>query len=338
MNRTRSTVFAAMTLLAAVGTSELWAQAMPPAPPSFMDALAAHGTWRNDPAYGWYWRPFEADRSSGWRPYLSGGCWQWIADAWHWTSDYVWGATVFHYGRWANVPSTGWIWIPGQDFSPAWVHWVRSDNYWGWAPVPPVPGSSPGFTLAIQLQPTDYVFVPESQLSRRNLETVVVAGAQPAQPVPAFMQPVVAPQPYIAPPVYATPPVYYYDASPIVIRQESRYFGPSVWWSAPYPFCSFCGAHHRGSCSRGGYHSGGHCSDDHNTHGGSRHDSPPVRIVPVPTVGRPSRSGSDRPSVSPAPTAAKPVPPSTFRPQANPAPTTPPSRRAAGIQGILQGR
>lgn len=339
--KTRSTAFALLAT-ALLGTAAARAQQVaPPAPPPFMDALAQHGTWRNEPNVGWYWRPYEADRTSGWRPYLSGGRWEWIVDAWHWTSDYVWGATVFHYGRWANLADKGgWVWVPGDAFSPAWVHWVKSgDGYWGWAPLPPSPGFAPGFLLAPQLQASDFLFVAEGQLARRNLESVTLAGGPPA--VPAAPPAVVQPQPVVVQqqPVVVQQPPYYTTTTPIVIREETRYVGPSIWWD--YSVCRYCGHRHGGDCR--GYrdsrysHDHGHRDD----YRGRVPDSP--RIVPVPT--RPpthvpaavhqSRNVRIVPaqSVTPAPRT---VPNAPIGRQ--PAPSSTPSSRASAIKEALEGR
>jgi hypothetical protein len=31
----------------------------------------------------------------------------------------------------------GWIWVPGDEWGPAWVDWRSGDDYVGWAPLPP---------------------------------------------------------------------------------------------------------------------------------------------------------------------------------------------------------
>jgi hypothetical protein len=31
----------------------------------------------------------------------------------------------------------GWIWTPGNEFSPGWVSWRTSEQWIGWAPLPP---------------------------------------------------------------------------------------------------------------------------------------------------------------------------------------------------------
>ena len=44
---------------------------------------------------------------------------------------------VYHYGRWTKVEDEGWCWIPDYEWGPAWVSWRESDDYVGWAPLPP---------------------------------------------------------------------------------------------------------------------------------------------------------------------------------------------------------
>src|SRR5438132_1412444 len=46
------------------------------------------------------------------------------------------GAT-YHYGRWTRLRGTGWCWVPGRQWAPAWVSWRESDEHVGWAPLPP---------------------------------------------------------------------------------------------------------------------------------------------------------------------------------------------------------
>jgi hypothetical protein len=56
----------------------------------------------------------------------------------YWQSDYPWGDIAFHYGRWAYT-ATGWVWVPGYEYAPAWVVWRHddADGFVGWAPLPP---------------------------------------------------------------------------------------------------------------------------------------------------------------------------------------------------------
>src|SRR5689334_4879753 len=41
------------------------------------------------------------------------------------------------YGTWYNDSDYGWVWVPGYTWGPAWVTWQYTDDYVGWAPLPP---------------------------------------------------------------------------------------------------------------------------------------------------------------------------------------------------------
>jgi hypothetical protein len=71
-----------------------------------------------------------------WRPYSDG---QWILTdyGWTWNSHEEWGSIPFHYGRWGYDNDFGWFWVPDTVWGPAWVSWRWSDQYVGWAPLPP---------------------------------------------------------------------------------------------------------------------------------------------------------------------------------------------------------
>ncbi|MEY4384890.1 MAG: hypothetical protein RLY20_173 [Verrucomicrobiota bacterium] len=130
----------------------------PPPPPAelpaqetvtyFYDSLSPYGTWVDVSGYGRCWRPTVAVTSVGWRPYCNGGRWMWTDAGWYWYSDYSWGWAPFHYGRWFYHSNWGWCWMPGSDWGPSWVSWRYSDDYCGWAPLPPAAcySSSIGFT------------------------------------------------------------------------------------------------------------------------------------------------------------------------------------------------
>jgi hypothetical protein len=36
-----------------------------------------------------------------------------------------------------NLDGTGWVWVPGYTWAPAWVSWREGDDDVGWAPLPP---------------------------------------------------------------------------------------------------------------------------------------------------------------------------------------------------------
>jgi hypothetical protein len=98
------------------------------------DYLAPFGNWVFLDPYGYVWIP----RHMGyrWRPY-SDGYWILTDDGWFWNANEEWGSIPFHYGRWGYDDDFGWFWVPGTVWGPAWVSWRWSDQYMGWAPLPP---------------------------------------------------------------------------------------------------------------------------------------------------------------------------------------------------------
>jgi hypothetical protein len=100
----------------------------------FYDELEQYGRWFRHERYGYVWAP---DVDEDWRPYTRG---HWIYtddNGWYWDAEEPWGWGPFHYGRWLFDDEYGWIWIPGTEWGPAWVAWRYSDEYVGWAPLPP---------------------------------------------------------------------------------------------------------------------------------------------------------------------------------------------------------
>ncbi len=110
----------------------------------FYGALAPYGGWVNVSGYGLCWRPQVVVYNSGWQPYCDHGHWVYTDDGWFWMSDYSWGWATFHYGRWFHDDHWGWCWWPDTDWAPSWVCWRYSDNYCGWAPLPPHSSYRPG--------------------------------------------------------------------------------------------------------------------------------------------------------------------------------------------------
>ena len=120
----------------------------PPAPAEvtvnyFYTSLAPYGTWVEVPDYGRCWRPTMVVYNSGWQPYCDRGHWVYSDCGWYWASDYSWGVT-FHYGRWFHHPRMGWCWWPDTVWAPSWVTWRYSNDYCGWAPLPPFTAYRPG--------------------------------------------------------------------------------------------------------------------------------------------------------------------------------------------------
>ena len=114
----------------------------PPAPDQpvtvnyFYNTLAPYGSWVVVGGYGRCWRPTVCVYNSSWQPYCDNGHWVYSDCGWYWASSYAWGAT-FHYGRWFRDASFGWCWYPDTVWAPSWVTWRYSNNYCGWAPLPP---------------------------------------------------------------------------------------------------------------------------------------------------------------------------------------------------------
>ncbi|HEY5232173.1 MAG TPA: DUF6600 domain-containing protein [Verrucomicrobiae bacterium] len=103
----------------------------------FYDTLSPYGNWVDVEGYGLCWQPVVVIYNSSWQPYCDHGHWVYTEDGWYWLSDYSWGATAFHYGRWFHDPRHGWCWWPNTAWAPSWVTWRYGDDYCGWAPLPP---------------------------------------------------------------------------------------------------------------------------------------------------------------------------------------------------------
>ena len=118
---------------------------------TFYDALGSQGTWIQSSDYGYVWQPTETNPN--WAPYTEGH-WVYTDAGWTWVSDEPWGWATYHYGRWVNLDGTGWCWVPGYTWAPAWVSWRYGDGYAGWAPLPPdsfvgVDYTDDGFSVGI---------------------------------------------------------------------------------------------------------------------------------------------------------------------------------------------
>ncbi len=102
----------------------------------FYNRLAGHGSWFQSPDYGYVWRPQIVIQNRDWRPYTMGR-WAYTDYGWTWISSEPFGWATYHYGRWILLRNSGWCWIPGNQWAPAWVCWKSSGDYVGWAPLPP---------------------------------------------------------------------------------------------------------------------------------------------------------------------------------------------------------
>jgi hypothetical protein len=196
--------------------------------PLFYAELAPHGSWFSFGVHGWVWRPSVALTIADWRPYCHGGYWTMDEGAWCWRSNYPWGHIPFHYGRWLLTDDFGWVWIPGAEWSPAWVSWRCDGNYWGWAPrppeFPPYRGhhgwgsrhhtSDTTLSIGFDFGLTDlhFVFMDRNRFHGRPVETEGVPRCdtrrvyqrtepyhRPPEPPPAVQPPPPAPEPAPAP-------------------------------------------------------------------------------------------------------------------------------------------
>jgi len=92
-----------------------------------------YGTWSYVAQYGAYcWSPRVP--SAGWTPY-SLGYWRWTPAGMTWVSAEPWGWLPYHYGTWVYDATLGWLWVPGAEYSPAWVYWNYTAEWVGWCPI-----------------------------------------------------------------------------------------------------------------------------------------------------------------------------------------------------------
>jgi hypothetical protein len=145
----------------------------------FYDELSPYGRWV-DCSYGQCWVPGQV--AADWQPY-SNGQWIYTEYGWTWVSNDPWGGNPYHYGTWASIPGYGWSWVPGTVWAPAWVTWSYSNNYVGWAPLPPtvVFGASGYAGSPVVVSQTQYVFVPTNRFVGGNVASVRIPAQQSAQ-------------------------------------------------------------------------------------------------------------------------------------------------------------
>ena len=98
----------------------------------YADELDANGRWVESEEFGWVWQPRGV--AEDWRPYYHGR-WAPYSGGMTWISDEPWAYVAYHHGRWHWSLGVGWFWIPGVNYSPAWVAWNHTPGYYGWAPL-----------------------------------------------------------------------------------------------------------------------------------------------------------------------------------------------------------
>ena len=101
----------------------------------FYDALSAYGNWVDYGNYGPVWYPTQGV-TQNWRPYVDG---RWVPtdDGWVFETGEPWGWATYHWGNWMPTTEYGWVWSPGSTWYPSTAAWRTSDDYVGWAPIPP---------------------------------------------------------------------------------------------------------------------------------------------------------------------------------------------------------
>lgn len=147
----------------------------------FYKYLSPYGAWFDVPYYGLVWQPAVAANNPNWRPYTAGQ-WAYSSDVgWTWISAEPFGWATYHYGRWTLLAGVGWIWAPGIQWAPAWVAWRDSNDYVGWAPLPPEvrvdDGASVGPEVDSQgrIATSWYSFVPFISFGEQNLSGELVS-------------------------------------------------------------------------------------------------------------------------------------------------------------------
>ncbi len=147
---------------------------------TFYNRLEPQGEWRETSNYGYVWQPRVAQQSQNWRPYTNGR-WVYTDAGCTWVSDEPFGWATYHYGRWTRLHNVGWVWVPGDEWAPAWVSWRKSNDYVGWAPLPPearFERSSGIHNWAdnyYDIGPDQYAFVPTNQFGDQRVERAVVS-------------------------------------------------------------------------------------------------------------------------------------------------------------------
>src|SRR4051812_39084388 len=145
---------------------------------TFYTKLDSDGDWRETDDYGYVFQPREA-QSSAWRPYTNGR-WVYTDAGWTWISEERFGWACYHYGRWARLRGIGWVWIPGTEWAPAWVSWRKSNDYVGWAALPPEArfdrrkGIHNWADNYYDIGPEQYCFVPTRDFGEQRIVRTII--------------------------------------------------------------------------------------------------------------------------------------------------------------------
>jgi hypothetical protein len=146
---------------------------------TFYTKLEPHGAWLETSDYGYVWQPREAESSRSWRPYTNGR-WVYTDAGWTWISEEPFGWATYHYGRWTRLRGIGWVWVPGDQWAPAWVSWRKGNDYVGWAPLPPEArfdqrtGIHNWSDNYYDIGPDQYCFVSTREFGAQRIESTIV--------------------------------------------------------------------------------------------------------------------------------------------------------------------
>ena len=146
---------------------------------TFYTKLEPYGGWIETSDYGYVWQPRETESSRSWRPYTNGR-WVYTDAGWTWISEEPFGWATYHYGRWTRLRGIGWVWVPGNQWAPAWVSWRKSNDYVGWAPLPPEArfdqhtGIHNWSDSYYDIGPDQYCFVPTREIGAQRIESTIV--------------------------------------------------------------------------------------------------------------------------------------------------------------------
>ncbi len=132
----------------------------------FYDELSKYGTWILNPDYGYVWLPRV---ESGFIPYSTKGTWVYSELGWTWVSTYPWGWAPFHYGRWYTDAIYGPMWVPDNQWSPGWVSWRKSGDFYGWAPLGPETGTREAYHSGYVERQNRYTYVRGKYLGSANI-------------------------------------------------------------------------------------------------------------------------------------------------------------------------
>src|SRR6266700_3330736 len=145
----------------------------------FYTKLEPYGAWLETSDYGYVWQPRQAESSRSWRPYTTGR-WVYTDAGWTWISEEPFGWATYHYGRWTRLRGVGWVWVPGNEWAPAWVSWRKSNDYVGWAPLPPEArfdqrtGIHNWSDSYYDIGPDQYSFVASREFGAQRVESVLL--------------------------------------------------------------------------------------------------------------------------------------------------------------------